>query len=311
MSLPGPMRGDLFRYRKRKQIPLDGSVPGVMYNRRRGGYVSPGLAGERSNPGTYDHETYESEMERFDAPGHDYSAPDYIADGDAVPAHTRTDQRLFRRLSDTVPVEPFDISYEQMLKFQEELFRMAHDDPGRFGGLVYPAVDLVIDNEPERPAPLQDARSMGLIFDPEAESADLRDDVNPTAFAAVRHAFSDLPMTRPPVHDLASDYMTDAEPVVPELEGPSLFDDTLSRKIARGVSAVDPFPDAYLDDRIESAVVDPTAPAGGLEQSLTHSDPTWPPPDAIDPYRELEDPTRDPLRLQLLGPFGMPGLPPM
>jgi hypothetical protein len=43
MSLSKPLRDESFRYRKRKQISLDGSVPGIDSSRPRGDYVSADL----------------------------------------------------------------------------------------------------------------------------------------------------------------------------------------------------------------------------------------------------------------------------
>lgn len=36
MTLPGPLRSELLRYRKRKHLSLDGSIPGAIYARRGG-----------------------------------------------------------------------------------------------------------------------------------------------------------------------------------------------------------------------------------------------------------------------------------
>jgi hypothetical protein len=36
MALPGPLRSELLRYRKRKHLSLDGGIPGAMYARRGG-----------------------------------------------------------------------------------------------------------------------------------------------------------------------------------------------------------------------------------------------------------------------------------
>lgn len=116
MSMLRPMRDDLFKYRKRKKVSLDGSVPGVSYDRlkRSRRYVSgtPYSSGRSYNhPDLYLPDNPRGYRPDFNAPA--AQSEDYEAnnDWDSHRISHPTDPRLFCP-SHELPVEQESISYE-------------------------------------------------------------------------------------------------------------------------------------------------------------------------------------------------------